>query len=102
MTIRDLLVKRRYWPDLNGPKRNVTTGWKFIIYPNSLPKKQWIEIRHRVDMWHQYEISVWVYVPKKVKNPMDFIYLDDVTLKPCIEEPKLIDRGWHDHTRFTH
>ena len=90
MTIQELLVQRGYWPDINGPKKNTTTEWQFRFYPKSLPKDQWIQLRRFFGMWHQYEATMFVYVPKTA--PLKTMK-DDIYLKPYKGPSIILDRG---------
>ena len=93
MTIQELLVLRGYWPDLDGPKRNVTRGWRFLVYPENYPREQWTKITQVFGLWHKYEVSCWAYFPKKIVK--GDVYLDDdsFTIKETTGVPGLIDRG---------
>jgi hypothetical protein len=75
VTIQDLLTREGRWPDISGPKRNVTAEINFRFNCDDIPRDAWVKMSQKRG---KYTFSTWFYMPT------DTAYIDGTML---------IDRG---------
>jgi hypothetical protein len=72
VTIQELLVRDGYWPDIEGPRENVTREHIIGVHLDNHPPGKWSQFSQKVG---KYTFSMWLYWPKQ-----ETVYTDGAML----------------------